>query len=337
MKLRLKNLQDQVMVITGASSGIGRVTARKAAERGAKVVLASRDEADLEEAAEQIRAAGGEAVWEVCDVSDLEEVEWLAETAVREYGRIDTWVNNAGVSIYGRTLHVPVDEARQIFETNYWGVVHGSLVAIEHMRDSGGALINMGSIASDRALPLQGHYAASKQAVRAFTDTLRLELDHDEVPLAVTLVKPGAIDTPYPHHARSYLEREPKHPPPVYTPETVARAVLHCAEHPKREITVGGGGRFMTAFGRVAPRLADQYMEATMFEGQMRDEPVDGGRRDALDAPHPGDAAERGDQPGYVMRSSAYTQARLHPLVTATAVGLAGAAAAVGARRWMAH
>lgn len=334
MKITLKRLQDQVMVITGASSGIGRTTARKAAERGAKVVLASRDEADLEEATREIREAGGEAVWEVCDVADLEAVEWLAKTAVREYGHIDTWVNNAGVSIYGRTLHVPVDEARQIFDTNYWGVVHGSLVAVEHMRDEGGALINMGSMASDRAIPLQGHYAASKQAVRAFTDTLRLELDRDEVPLSVTLVKPGAIDTPYPHHARSYMEREPKHPAPVYAPETVARAVLHCAEHPKREITVGGGGRMMTAFGRVAPHLADQYMEATMFEGQMRDEPSNGGRQDAVDAPHPGDAAERGDQPGHVMKSSAYTQARLHPW-KAAAAGMVGAAALAGARRWL--
>lgn len=334
MKIRLRKLEDQVAVITGASSGIGRTTARMAAERGARVVLASRDGVDLEEAARRIRAAGGEAVWEVCDVSDLESVEWLAETAIREYGRIDTWVNNAGVSIYGRTIHVPVDEARQIFETNYWGVVHGSLVAVERMRDDGGALINMGSMASDRAIPLQGHYAASKQAVRAFTNTLRMELDHDEIPVAVTLVKPGAIDTPYPHHARSYLEREPKHPAPVYAPETVARAVLHCAEHPRRQIIVGGGGRVMSTFGRIAPRLADQYMEATMFEGQMRQEPADGGRTDALDAPHPGDSAERGDQPGHIMRTSAYTQARMHPLAAAAA-GVAGAAAVMGASRWL--
>jgi short-subunit dehydrogenase len=337
VKYKLRKIGEQVVVVTGASSGIGRTTARMAAERGASVVLAARDEEDLREAANEIRAMGRDAMDVVCDVRDMEAVRRVADLAVQTYGRIDTWVNNAGVSIYGRTLHIPVDDARQVFETNYWGVVHGSLVAVDRLRDAGGALINMGSVSSDRAIPLQGHYSASKHAVAAFTDALRLELEKDGIPIAVTLVKPAPVDTPYPHHARAYLEREPKLPPPVYAPEAVARAILHCAAHPERDVVVGGGGRILTALGAVAPRLVDRYMEATMFDQQMGEQAIaPARRRDALDAPLAGDAAERGDQPGHVLRSSAYTQARLHPVAT-VAASLVGLATVAGARRWLRH
>ena len=328
MSSRTRKLSDQVWVITGGSSGIGRTTARMAAERGARVVLASRDAEDLREAVKEIQDAGGEATFVVCDVADMEAVQGVAETALRTYGRIDTWFNNAGVSVYGRVVDVPVEDARRVFDTNYWGVVNGSLVAIQHLHEEGGVLLNMGSLASQRSLPLQGHYAATKQAVRAFTSALRMELEHDDVPISVTLIEPGAIDTPYPQHARSYLPREPKHPPPVYGPEPVARAVLHCAENPRREILIGGAARALVAMGRHMPRMTDRYMEATMFEGQMRDNGSPHGRTDSLYSPHPGDAAERGDQPGRIRRTSAYTQAALHPLIS---LGSAAAVLAIAA------
>jgi short-subunit dehydrogenase len=332
MAAQLKNLSEQVLVITGASSGIGLTTAKMAAERGAKVVLASRDEEGLRRAVDEIRAAGGQAVHVVADVADPQEVHRIVHTAERELGGFDTWVNNAGISIYGRILEVPVEDARRLFETNYWGVVNGSLAAVPHLRQRGGALINLGSIVSDLAVPLQGHYSASKHAVKAFTDVLRLELEEEGAPVSVTLVKPAAIDTPFPEHARSYLEEEPKLPPPVYPPEEVARAILTCAEKPVRDVVVGGGGRMMTAMGKMSPRLTDRYMEAAMFEQQRRDELAAPDRPDALYAPMRGSGRERGGHPGHVMRTSAYTRASLNPGIAIVLLSMLGLTLALATR-----
>jgi len=323
MAIRLKPIKDQVIVITGASSGIGLATALEAARRGARVVLASRDEADIKSAADQIVAQGGQATPVVVDVGDQASVEALAEQAVATYGRIDTWVNNAGVSIYGRIEEVPLDDAQRLFETNYWGVVHGSLAALPHLKKQGGALINVGSELSETAIPLQGHYAASKHAVKGFTDTLRIELHEQGAGIAVTLIQPAAIDTPYPEHAMNYLGVEPKHVPPVYAPEIVADAILACAESPHRNLRVGGAAKMFTMIEKVAPSLGDRMKERTAFDGQKTDEaPRDD---DTLFAPRPGDGRVRGNYPGRVMKRSFYTKAALNPVKT-----LLGAAAIVG-------
>ncbi len=252
MRIPLKSISEQVIVITGASSGIGRATARLAAERGAKLVLNSRGDHDLLELTTALRTRGATVAMMVGDVADPDAMAALAEAARRDMGGFDTWVNNAGVSIYGRIEDVPVADARQLFETNYWGVVNGSLAAVPHLRQSGGTLINVGSILSDTGYPLQGHYTASKHAVKGFTDSLRLELAHDGAPVSVTLIQPAAIDTPYPQHARSYLGVQPKHLPPVYTPEIVAEAILDCAEHPERNVLVGGSAKVFQV--RTPPR-----------------------------------------------------------------------------------
>jgi short-subunit dehydrogenase len=205
---RLKRVREQVIVITGASSGIGLATARLAAERGAHVVLAARNQQDLEQVTNEIRANGGHAVCVAADVANPEDVDRIAETAMREFGRIDTWVNNAGLSLYGKLTEVPMADKRRLFDINFWGVVNGCRTAVRFMKHNGGALINLGSEVSDRAIPLQGIYSASKHAVKGYTDALRMELEHDEVPISVTLVKPSAINTPYPEHAREgNLER----------------------------------------------------------------------------------------------------------------------------------
>lgn len=329
MKAQLKPIEEQVVVVTGASSGIGLATARLAAKRGARVVLAARSRSDLRRAVKRIRKEGGEATYVVADVAEPAQVEKIAETALNEYGALDTWVNNAGVSIYGRLQETPVEDAQRLFETNYWGVVHGSVVAARHLRETGGALINVGSVASDRAIPLQGHYSASKHAVKGFTDALRMELEKDGAPVSVTLIKPTSIDTPYTRHARNLLEeKEPSVPPPVYSPRVVARAILHCCEHPKRELVVGGGGLMLSKMGKLSPRLTDRYMEATMFRQQKRDEPHKGAR-DTLHRSRKHGAEERGDYEGHVMRTSAYTGARLHPLRTLLALGALGVGALV--------
>jgi len=323
MSVKLRKIDDQVIVITGASSGIGLVTARMAAKRGAKVFLVSRDDADLRSAVESIRAEGGEAAYAVADVDDMPALERAADGALREFGRIDTWVNNAGVSIYGRIEEVSLEDAERLFRTNYWGVVKGSLVALHHLKSDGGALINIGSVLSDTAIPLQGHYAASKHAVKGFTDALRIELDEVDAPVSVTLIQPAAIDTPYTHHAENYMDVEPTHQPPVYAPELVAKAILTAAVRPVRDVKVGGSAKMFTTMEAVAPRLGDKFKERTSFSGSRSDEPPR--HASTLHAPRRGDADERGGYEGHVMESSAYTAAALNPgraLVGAAVLGL---------------
>jgi NAD(P)-dependent dehydrogenase (short-subunit alcohol dehydrogenase family) len=335
MRLRLKPLGEQVMVITGASSGIGLVTAREAARRGACVVLAARNEHDLRHAAEGIRRAGGRAAIAVADVADPAQVDAVADTAIREFGRIDTWVNNAAVSMYGRITDLPIDDMRRQMDVNYWGQVYGSRTAARHLRRDGGALINVGSALSDRAIPLQGGYCAAKHALKAFTDAFRMELEEDGAPIAVTLVKPASIDTPFFEKARTYLGVEPQPVPPVYAPEVVAEVILHAAQHPLRELIAGGSAAKLSA-ARFAPRLADLYMERWTFDSQLTDKPARG-RPDNLYEPLPQDGGERGrNWEGRTRESSVYTRAALHPrAATALVAGLAllGLGAAAAARR----
>ncbi|HKG77848.1 MAG TPA: SDR family oxidoreductase, partial [Pyrinomonadaceae bacterium] len=215
MNVKLKKLSDQVIVITGASSGIGLVTARMAAKHGARLVLNARNEEALRRVCDEINATGGEAVHVAGDVGQFDDVQNIADKAIRRFGGFDTWINNAGVSIYGRMLDQSLDDQRRLFDTNYWGVVHGSVVACAHLRIKGGALINVGSVLSDVAIPIQGTYCATKHAVKGYTDALRLELEEEGAPVSVTLIKPSTIDTPYVHHAKNLMPVEPMNPPPV--------------------------------------------------------------------------------------------------------------------------
>jgi short-subunit dehydrogenase len=327
MKIRLKKLKEQVIVITGASSGIGLATARMAARRGAKLVLAARNQSELTRICDEIGRSGGDARWVAADVAREQDLMRVAAEAAGHFGRIDTWVNNAGVSIYGRILDTPVDDARRLFDTNFWGVVYGSRAALGYLRASGGALINVGSVVSDVAVPLQGFYSASKHAVKGFTDALRMELEEQKAPVSVTLIKPAAIDTPYTQHAKNLLGDEPTHAPPVYNPDLVADAILHAAEHPVRDLFVGGGAKLMSVMGRYTPRIADKYMESTLISGTHSGRPRES-RGDALYAPSFG-GEEKGNYQGLARSTSVYTSAAMHP-VLAGALGL-GATLALGA------
>jgi NAD(P)-dependent dehydrogenase (short-subunit alcohol dehydrogenase family) len=321
MGIKLKRLEDQVMVITGGTSGIGLATAKRAAGRGARVVLCSRNEPELRDTVSAIQEQGGTARSVVADVANQEDLERLAATTIEEFGTIDTWVNNAGVSFYGNLMDVAIEDMRRLFEVNFWGTVYGSRAAVPRLRSSGGALINIGSVVSDRAIPLQGAYSASKHAVKGFTDALRVELQSEGAPISVTLIKPSTIDTPYFQHAKNYMAVEPKPPAPVYAPEVVANAILRAAEHPVRDITIGGGGRLITALGNALPRLTDFYMERAMFHSQRSDDPSRE-RPGNLYVHSPDEGSESGGYPGHVMQSSIYTRAALSPGKALLAAGL---------------
>lgn len=268
----LKKLDQQVIVITGASSGIGLATAQAAAQQGAKLVLASRSDQTLEEIVQRINAEDGEAIHVVADVGDRSQVERIAEAAISRFGRIDTWINNAGVSIYGRLDEVSDEDNRRLFDTNFWGLVYGSLVALPHLKREGGALINVGSEVSEAVVPLQGMYSASKHAVKGFTDALRVEIEEvDKAPVSITLIQPTAVDTPYPEHARNYMAEEPKLPTPMIEPQKVADAILGAATKPERAVKVGSMSKLNTTVAKVAPSLGDK-MAAKQVDRQQRDE-----------------------------------------------------------------
>lgn len=273
MSPSLKPIAEQVIVITGASSGIGLCTALEAAKEGAKVVLAARSANTLNEVVLRIQQAGGEALAVVADVSRAEDVARIAAEALTRFGRVDTWVNNAGVSAYGRLDQITEADARRIFDVNFWGVVHGSMTALPLLRERGGALINVGSEVSEAVAPLQGIYSASKHAVKGYTDALRIELlEAGEENVSITLIQPTAVDTPFPQHARNYMAEEPQLPSPQIDPEDVAAAILKAAHEPERDVKVGGAAVMKTAMAKLAPSLSDK-MATKVVDQQRSDEP----------------------------------------------------------------
>ncbi len=335
MSIKLKPVSAQVIVVTGASSGIGLATARAAAARGAKVVMAARTGDVLASAAAAIVAGGGNAIAVTADVTERDDLRRVAETAIDRYGRIDTWVNNAGVGMFGRLEECSEDDMRQLFEIDFWGAVHGSLVALPYLKQQGGALINVGSMVSDRAVPMQGIYSAAKHAVKGFTDALRVELAYEKAPVSVTLVKPASIGTPITGRMKNYTDREPKLPPPVYAPEDVAAAILHAAAHPKRDAFVGSLARITSVASQFAPGLVDLASALFIVDLQHGPKPATPGdnlRRGLATG------EVRGDTQGSTIRPSLYTHAALHAGITtvstiAIVAALAGLALFNGAGR----
>ena len=273
MKHKLKPVSEQSIVITGASSGIGLATALAASALGARLTLVARSENALIAIADEIKAAGGQAAWEVADVADRAALQRAADRAIDRYGGIDTWITNAGVAIYGRIEEVSDEDNRRLFETNFWGVVYGSLVAMPYLRQRGGALINIGSELSEAVVPLQGMYSTSKHAVKGFTDALRVEVEMlDKAPVSITLIQPTAVNTPYTEHARNYMDREPKLPVTPIDPAQVAQAILEAASEGGRDIKVGALSKLNTALSNLMPSLADR-MAALQADRQQQERP----------------------------------------------------------------
>lgn len=316
--MQLKRLKDQVIVITGASSGVGLVTARMAAKRGAKLVLAARNEVALKELVTELRDKGHSAIFVKADVGKEEDVKMIAEKAINEYGRFDTWVNNAGVTIYGYAMDVSNEDMKRMFDTNYWGVVYGSKVAVQHFKERGypGALINVGSLFGDRGTLIQSTYAPTKFAVHGWTESLRMELENENVPVSVTLIHPGRIDTPYNEHARSYLDKHPIHNGIIYPPEAVAEAILYAAEHSKRDIYIGSQAWLLKFLGTNFPRFTDKLMERFIPPTQY-DDTRPSNPPEESNLYHAGYGMhERGTNKGWKRSVSLYVKAAKHPRLT---------------------
>lgn len=323
-----KPLSEQVIVITGASSGIGLATAKEAARRGAKVVFAARNAADLERAAEEIRRDGGDALPVAADVTDFEQVEALAHRAVEAYGRIDTWINGAAVSVYGTFKEVPLEEFRRVVDTILMGNVHGARAALPLLEETHGALICIGSVLSDRGVPLQGPYCAAKHALKGWLDSLRVELMHEGSKVRVTLVRPSSIDTPLFNKAKTYLGVMPQPIPPVYAPDIAADAILRAAEGNERDVYVGGAGKVLSLAERVSPKLLDLQLRRSGFRTQRTNWPKPADGPNNLYAPVEFDGGIHGDFVTGEKQRSRYDQLEAH----STAASFTGAAAlAIGA------
>ncbi|TCP32460.1 SDR family oxidoreductase [Sphingomonas sp. BK235] len=333
MAVSLKPIAEQIIVITGASSGNGLATAREAVRRGAAVVIAARNEEALERVAADLRTAGGRVAVVAGDVANEADVERIADIAIETFGGFDSWVNNAAAATYGTVEQVPVADHRRAFDVNYFGTLQGSLVAARHLRTrGGGAIINVGSILGDRAIIQQGPYSATKHAVQALTDALRMELERDRAGISVTLIKPGAIDTPYPEHARNFMDKAPRLPPPLYDPSLVADAILFACANQRRELYVGGGGVLSSLVGQIAPRLTDFAMEVIGTRIQQKpSDPGDPARRDNLYEAR-SDGTSHGSQKVHARSTSLMLEAQKLPWAAGGLVAL-GVGAIVGLSR----
>jgi NAD(P)-dependent dehydrogenase (short-subunit alcohol dehydrogenase family) len=305
----VKAIGEQAVVITGAASGIGRATAIEFGRRSAAVVLADHNEAALQEVAQDVERLGGQVQPVVTDVSEWAQVERLAQTGVDRFGRIDTWVNNAAASVYATVEEMTIEEIERVIQVILMGEIYGMKAALTHMKHQGqGTIINVASALAQRSVPLQAAYCAAKHGIKGFTESLRLELEHEHSGITVTLIMPSSINTPLFTHARSKLGVKPQPIPPIYEPRVVAEAILFAAEHPRRDIVVGGAGKLMTVMERISPSLLDWYMlrNGKMFTQQKTNQPDDG--KDNLFTPMGGTSSTTGDFGQRSKSTSLYTR-----------------------------
>lgn len=284
-----------VVVVTGAGAGVGRATVRAFARRGASVALIGRGVDGLEAAAKEVEAEGGRALVLPLDVADADAVEDAAARTEEELGPVDTWVNNAMVSVFSPVHELTAEEVRRVTEVTYLGYVHGTLSALRCMRPRDrGTIVQVGSALAHRAIPLQAAYCGAKHAVEGFSEALRCELLHDDSGVRVTQVDLPALNTPQFEWVRTRLPGRPQPVPPIYQPEVAARAVVWASQHAPRRMSVGYSTALALVANRVAPGLLDRYLARTGYDSQQLDEPVEPGRRDNLFRPIDGDHGARG-------------------------------------------
>lgn len=285
----------QVVVVTGVSSGVGRAVARAFGERGARVGLIARNEEALNTAAEEIRAAGGEALVCPVDVADAAAVERAAAVVEAHWGRIDTWVNCAMVTVFAPVMETTPEEFRRVTEVTYLGYVYGTQAALRRMlpRDNG-TIVQVGSALAYRSIPLQSAYCAAKHAIVGFTDSLRSELIHEGSHVRLTAVHLPAVNTPQPLLQRNKMPCQQQPVPPIFAPEAIAEAIVWASERAPREMLVGRSTVQAVLGQKMIPGLLDRFLACTAWSGQFVDEPNRQDGRDILFAPLPGDPGMHG-------------------------------------------
>lgn len=330
MKINLKPVSEQAVVVFGASSGIGRLTAIEAAKRGAKVCIAARSVEGLESLVEEIRTNGGEAFFAEADAADFSAVKTVAEKCVERYNRIDTWIHSAGTFIFATVEKTGAEEYKRLIEVNLLGQIYGAKAALPYLKKQGGALIHVSSAEAIRTAPFQSAYGASKHGIHGFLQVLRVELAHDRAPVSVTEILPAAINTPIYEKARNKMPFKLRPVPPVYHPQIVTDAILYAAENPVREIIAGAAGAAVVYTERISPHLADFFSETIGISKQ------NGGEKDSADqfkdnlfAPVSGYDTVEGAFSGEQFMSDPYTRLQTSPRLKNSI--MLGAVGAVGA------
>lgn len=314
MKIKLKPISKQVAVVFGASSGIGRLTALNFAERGAKVVVASRSETGLASLIEEIKNKGGEAFYITADAADFDAVKWVADGAFERYGRLDTWIHTAGTMIIAPFEKTTPEEFKRVIEVNLLGQVYGALAALPYLRKTGsGALIHITSVEAFRSVPLQSAYGSSKHGIKGFLQSLRVELQAEGAPIAVTEIMPAAINTPIWDKGRNKFRRKDRPPtPPIYHPQIVVDAIAYAAENEVRDMVAGGGGLGVEIAERFSPRLTDLITRTIGFN-QFEDERQPSNAPDGLFDVMPDHDVVEGRFSDEQFKSDPYTWARTNP------------------------
>ncbi len=325
----------RVVVVTGATGGVGRATARRFAETGAHVALLARGHAGLEAAAKEVEAAGRRGLALTVDTADPAEVADAAARVASELGPIDVWVNNAFTSVFAPFDEIAPDEFRRVTEVTYLGYVNGTRAALDHMRPRRrGTIIQVGSALAYRGIPLQSAYCGAKHAIQGFTESLRAELMHDRTGIHVTMVQLPALNTPQFTWVLSRLPRRPRPVPPIYEPELAARAIVWAADHHRREWWVGATTAATLVANAVAPGLLDRYLARTGYDSQQTEEPAGDDRPANLWHPvdeHEDYGAHGPFDSGSHDRSTQWALSRHRRRVAA--MGISGLAATLAARR----
>jgi NAD(P)-dependent dehydrogenase (short-subunit alcohol dehydrogenase family) len=328
--VQLKPVEEQVVALMGASSGIGRETALRFAERGARVVVSARSEEGPNSLVEEVRDKGGQATAIPAEVTDFEQVKAVANAAVEKYGRLDTWVHLAAVGLFATFEQTTPEEFARVIDVNLMGQVYGAMTALPHLKREGrGALIHISSVEAKRSFPFHSAYGASKHGIDGFLEALRVELKHEGWPISVTQVMPATINTPFFDKGRTKLGVKPVGIPPIYEPETVANVILYAAENPARDLVSGGAAQALIINQRLSPRMLDTVLATrARFSPQLTDEPRSKDDPDNLYAPIEGHDTARNDF--RALSRSLYNWLEMHPTVrrgvaVGTALGLLGA------------
>ena len=314
MKIKLKPINEQVVVVFGASSGIGRQAALDFARRGAKVVVAARSETGLQSLVAEIERSGGEAYYLIADAADFAQVKAVADGTIEKFGRLDTWVHSAAAFLFGTVEKSEPEEYERLIQVNLLGQIYGAKAALPYLKENGGALIHLSSVEAIRTAPFQSAYGASKHGIHGFLQVLRVELAHDEIPVSVTEIQPAAINTPIYEKGRNNMDFKMRPVPPLYHPQIVADAILFAATNPVRELVAGGFGLGVVYAERFAPKVADFFSETVGFIGQnggAKDSPEQ--FEDNLFAPIAGYDTVEGNFSGEQLKSDPVTWLATHP------------------------